>query len=124
MHVRAQASAPMIECGQSASRGFLPMSLPSDPVPPPLSDKAVIVDGQAHNGRFCRVVDNTGTVDRRVLEALLADLVSARRFGLSGLSAGGASTIRLGAPEFSHVQLDGEVYRLILFPYEARLEAF
>lgn len=100
------------------------MSYPQDPRIPPLNTHAVIVEGRAHNGRPCRVVDNTATVERALLEELLADLVSARRFGLGGLSAGGDNTIRIGAPEFTHIQLGEAVYRLILFPYEARLEAF
>jgi hypothetical protein len=100
------------------------MPLRRDPHTPPLSEGAVFVEGRAHNGRPCRVVDNTGTVERALLEELLAELVKARRFGVAGLSATGTSAIRLGAPEFTHIQLGGELYRLILFPYEARLEAF
>jgi len=91
---------------------------------PPLSEQAIIIEGQAHNGRPCRVVDNTGTLDRAELQALLDELIEARRFGLSGMSATGGNTIRLGAPEFTHIQMGEGIYRLILFPYEARLEAF
>lgn len=91
---------------------------------PPLSEQAVVVEGTAHNGKPCRVVDNTGTLDRGDLAALLEELIEARRFGLSGLSATGGNTIRLGEPEFTHIQMGENLYRLILFPYEARLEAF
>ncbi|ACL73840.1 hypothetical protein [Thioalkalivibrio sulfidiphilus] len=91
---------------------------------PPLSEQAIVVEGTAHNGKPCRVVDNTGTLDRGDLAALLDELIEARRFGLSGLSATGGSTIRLGEPEFTHIQMGENLYRLILFPYEARLEAF
>ena len=100
------------------------MSFPEETRVPPLSEHALIVEGATRGGRSCRVIDNTGTVERAVLEELLSDLLEAKRFGLTGLSATGASTIRLGAPEFTHIQLDGQLYRLILFPYEARLEAF
>jgi hypothetical protein len=114
----------MLECAYYSHLVHMPMSLPQDPPVPPLSEKAVVIEGQAHNGRSCRLVDNTGTVARDVLEGLLSDLIESRRFGLSGLSAGGSGTIRLGAPEFTHIQLGDHVYRLILLPYEARLEVF
>jgi hypothetical protein len=89
-----------------------------------VSELAIILEGTAHNGKPCRVVDNTGTLDRAELAALLEELIEARRFGLSGLSAKGGNTIRLGEPEFTHIQMGENLYRLILFPYEARLEAF
>lgn len=91
---------------------------------PPISPAAVILDGVAHNGKPCRIVDNTGRVSRAELQSLLQQLIADRHFGLGGLSAAGSNAIRLGAPEFTHVQLDGEVYRLILLPYEARIEPF
>jgi hypothetical protein len=101
------------------------MSVPPDSAVPPLSEQAVIVAGRVHDGRPCRVVDNAGTVDRGLPEALPADLVEARGFGLSGLPASsGTHAIRLGAPDFTHIRLGEEVHRLILFPCEARLEAF
>lgn len=82
-----------------------------------------MVEGRARNGGPCRVVDSTGTVDRGLLEELLADPVQARRLDLSGMSASGTEAIRLGAPDFTHIQLGGELNRLILFPCETRLEA-
>lgn len=89
-----------------------------------LSPQAVILEGVAHNGKPCRIVDNTGRVPREELRSLFDELIAQRRFGLSGRSAAGGTTIRLGAPEFTHVQLGGELYRLILFPYEARIDVF
>jgi hypothetical protein len=100
------------------------MSLPPDSAVPPLSEQAVIVEGRARNGGPCRVVDSTGTVDHGLLGELLVDLVQARRFGLSGMSAPGTEAIRLGAPDFPHIQRGRGVNRLILFSCEARLEAF
>jgi hypothetical protein len=85
---------------------------------------AVIVDGIAHNGKPCRIVDNTGTVPRAELEAMLNQLIEERRFGLSGMSMAGSNAIRLGAPEFTHVQIGTELYRFILLPYEAWIDAF
>lgn len=91
---------------------------------PPISPEAVILEGVAHNGKACRIVDNTGRVPRAELDSLLAQLIEGRHFGLGGMSAAGSNAIRLGAPEFTHVQLGDDVYRLILLPYEARIEAF
>ncbi len=90
----------------------------------PLSERAVIVEGVAHNGRPCRVVDNTGHIDRAELKALLDTLIEQKSFGLSGLSQAGGNTITVGGPEFTHIQFGERLYRLILLPYEARLEAF
>lgn len=83
-----------------------------------------MIEGVAHNGKPCRIVDNTGTVAPAELEALLAELVAQRRFGLSGRSLAGSDRIRLGEPEFTHIQLGDGLYRLILLPYEARIEVF
>ena len=91
---------------------------------PPLSERAVIIEGVAHNGKPCRIVDNTGTVERGELDALLAQLIGEKQFGLAGRSMAGGNTIKLGAPEFTHIQLGAEIYRFILLPYEARIEAF
>jgi hypothetical protein len=92
-------------------------------IPPP-APGATIVESVAHNGKPCRVVDNTGTIARVELERLLVDLVESRQFGVRGLSAKGGNTIRLGEPEFTHMQFGDQMYRMLLFPYEARLEAF
>jgi hypothetical protein len=92
-------------------------------IPPP-APGATIVESVAHNGKPCRVVDNTGTIARVELERLLVDLVETRQFGVRGLSAKGGNTIRLGEPEFTHMQFGDQMYRMLLFPYEARLEAF
>lgn len=89
-----------------------------------ISPQATIVEGVAHNGKPCRLIDNTGSIERGELEGLLEQLIEAKRFGISGLSAAGSNSIRLGAPEFTHVQIGGQLYRLILLPYHARIEAF
>jgi len=84
----------------------------------------VSVTGLAHNGKPCRLTDHTGTVTEAELAALLRDLIVGRHFGLRGMSARGEHTIRLGEPEFSHIQLGDRLYRLLVFAYEARLEPF
>lgn len=91
---------------------------------PPLRPEAVVIQSFAHNGKPCRIVDNTGTVPRAELEALLQTLVKDRRFGIGGMSASGGNTISIGGPVGTHVQLGGTLYRILLFPYEARIERF
>lgn len=86
--------------------------------------EAVIIEGATVSGKRCRVVDNTGTVKRAELQNLLDELIREKRFGFSGISSAGGTAITIGAPVFAHVQLGGELYRLILFPYEARIERF
>lgn len=76
------------------------------------------------SGKPCRVVDNTASVERAELAGLLADLIEHDRFGIRGMSAAGENTVTLGAPVFTHIQLGGEIYRLLVLPYEARIERF
>lgn len=90
----------------------------------PLRPDAVVIEGVTHTGRRCRLIDNTAGVDRADLEALLGELVGNKRFGVSGVSSSGGTAAALGAPAYSHIQLGGRLYRLIVFPYEARIEKF
>lgn len=90
----------------------------------PLRADAVVIEGIAHTGKPCRIVDNTVSVPREELEQLLATLVEQRAFGLGGTSVSGGSTITIGAPEGTHIQIGESLYRLVMFPYEARIEPF
>jgi len=92
-------------------------------IPPPGPD-ARIIEAVTQTGKPCRVVDNTGTIERAELERLLGDLIAGHHFGLRALSASGGNAIRLGEPAFTHMQFGDRIYRMLLFPYEARLEAF
>lgn len=85
---------------------------------------AVVVDGMTKRGKRCRLVDITTSVDRAELVGLLNDLIEQDCFGIRGMSAAGDNAVTLGAPSFTHVQLGGRLYRLLLLPYEARLERF
>ncbi|NIR59376.1 MAG: hypothetical protein GWO02_07570 [Gammaproteobacteria bacterium] len=85
---------------------------------------ASVVEGETRSGKPCRVIDNTGTVRRAELEQLLHTLVAEGHFGLTGLSASGGQTIKLGEPRFTHIQFGESLYRLLLFPYEAVIERF
>ncbi len=86
--------------------------------------ETVIIEGATVSGKRCRIIDNTGTVERAELQNLLDELIREKRFGFSGISSVGGSAITIGAPVFAHVQLGGKLYRLVLFPYEARIERF
>ncbi len=85
---------------------------------------ATSVRGLALNGKACRLTDNTASVPDEELRGLLAGLVREGRFGLSGRSISGGCTIMLDQPQLGHVQIDGQLYRLIVHRYEAWLEPF
>lgn len=88
------------------------------------SDHAVVLEGVAHNGKPCRIVDNTGGIDRDELQATLDQLISDKAFGISGKSVLGGNTIAIGAAEYGHVQFGDDIYRMILKPYEAIVDTF
>lgn len=90
----------------------------------PRHPDARVIEASTHTGRPCRIVDNTGSVEPADLAALLEDLIRERRFGYWGLATGPDAAVSLEGPVGSHIQLGGQLYRLVLFPYEARIERF
>lgn len=99
---------------------------PEPPTTPPreIGPNATIIEGVAHNGRPCRIVDNTGTVDANELRVVLDTLIADRRFGMGGLSPKGGTTIPIGRGESTHIQFGDRLYRILLFAYEALIEVF
>lgn len=89
-----------------------------------IAPDAVIIEGVARNGKPCRIVDNTASVSREELQQLLDTLIREKQFGIQGQSSAGGETIRIGGPRFTHIQIGDGLYRLLLLPYEARLEKF
>ncbi len=107
--------------------GDTPQFVDPQATPPGAADiraDATIIEGVAHNGKPCRIVDNTASVPEHELEALLAQLIEDKRFGLGGMSVAGGSRIAIGEPQGTHLQIGSELYRILLFPYEARIEPF
>lgn len=96
----------------------------SAPAPGDVRPEATIIEGRAHNGKPCRIVDNTASVDPAELRALLEDLIRERRFGVQGLSVAGSDRISIDKPVGTHIQLGQDIYRILMFPYEARIERF
>lgn len=94
------------------------------PRPGAVRSGATVLEGIAHNGKPCRIVDNTGTIAREELQDALDRLIRERRFGIAGRSASGGNTIALDRPACGHVQFGEYLYRILLFPYEARIERF
>lgn len=96
------------------------------PVPKPgaINPDATIIEGITLTGKPCRIVDNTGSVDHGELQETLDRLIEQKQFGLGGLSAKGGNTISLETPASSHIQFGATLYRILLFPYEARIEKF
>lgn len=93
------------------------------PIDPVRAD-ARIVDGVAHNGKPCRIVDNTCSIDPAELRAVLANLIAARKFGIGGVSAHGGTAMHLHRPLSTHIQFGERLYRILLYAYEARIETF
>ena len=81
------------------------------------------VEGRTPRGRICELFDNSGdSIPAEELERLLGELIAAGRFGFR--ARGAADAIALGTPDFAHVQIGGQLYRLIVERYRARLERF
>ncbi len=70
-----------------------------------LSARAIVIEVSAPHGKLCRLIDHTGTIPESGMKSLLDDLIRLRRFGWAGHSLAGSHTIRLGEPEFTHIQL-------------------
>lgn len=91
----------------------------------PLRADAVRIAGTTRTGRPCELIDNTGrALPRDELGALLDALIEADRFGFAVLSAKGGNTLSLARQEAAHVQIGGELYRLLVHRYRARIEPF
>ena len=99
---------------------------PNLPCPGPESIRAdaVIIEGHTHTGRACRIVDNTCSVPPEELIEVLNGLIAERRFGIAALSPHGGNALAIGRPSATHIQFGDALYRLLLFPYEARIERF
>ena len=81
------------------------------------------VEGCTPGGRICELVDNSGDgIAAAELERLLGELIANGSFGFR--ARGAADSVALGQPEFAHVQIGGQLYRLIVERYSARLERF
>ncbi len=96
----------------------------SCPEPGAIGPDATIIPGVAHNGKPCRIVDNTASVALAELQALFDELIAQKRFGLQGLSVAGSNCIAIDQPLGTHIQLGDAIYRILMYPYEARIEKF
>ena len=91
----------------------------------PLRPDAVRLQGTTKRGKPCELIDNTGdSLPQRELRDVLDALIENEVFGFRTLSASGGETINLDRRESSHIQIGDNLYRLIVFRYEARLEKF
>lgn len=91
----------------------------------PLRADAIVVAGTTRRGKHCELIDNTGAkLPRAELEAIFSGLIENDVFGFHPVSAGGADAIRLERREGGHVQVGDNLYRLIVYRYQARLEPF
>lgn len=94
------------------------------PQPGAVRPDAIVVDGVTHTGKACRIVDNTASVERAALREVLDTLIRERRFGPGVRFHSSGRMVSLDRPLCSHVQFGERLYRILLFPYEARIEPF
>lgn len=94
------------------------------PGPDSIHPDATIIESRTHTGRICRIIDNTRSIDRAELSSVLETLIQEKRFGVAALSAHGSGVLSIGHPDSTHIQFGDTLYRLLLFPYEARIELF
>lgn len=91
----------------------------------PLRYDAVHYSGATKRGKACELVDNTGcALAPDECKDILAGLIENDLFGFHPFSANGGETISLERRESTHVQVGEELYRLIVFRYQARIENF
>lgn len=91
----------------------------------PLREDACTLQGQTRGGKPCRLIDNSGdALPEGALREILQGLIEAELFGFRTLSASGGDTISLERRESAHVQVGENLYRLIVYRYEARIEPF
>ncbi len=102
---------------------YIDLNIPC-PRPDAVQSHAVIIEGHTHTGHPCRIVDNTGSIAREDLRAVLDGLIRERRFGIAALSTHGGNALGIGRPNATHIQFGDTLYRLLVFPYEAHIEPF
>ncbi len=91
----------------------------------PLRGDAVHYPGNTKRGKACELVDNTGcALAPDECRDILASLIENDLFGFHPFSANGGATISLERRESTHVQVGDDLYRLIVFRYQARIENF
>lgn len=91
----------------------------------PLRDDAIHYRSTNKHGKTCNLVDNTGNrLNADDCREILDSLIENDIFGFRTLSASGGDTISLERRESTHVQVGEDLYRLIVFRYEARIELF
>lgn len=91
----------------------------------PIRPDAARLQGKTLKGKPCELIDNTGEgLPRDELQSILDGLIEADVFGFRTLSAAGGDRIDLDRRESSHIQVGENLYRLIVFRYEARIESF
>jgi len=91
----------------------------------PLRPDAARLRGTTRRGKACELVDNSGDqLPLPELQAILDALVREDRFGFAAASESGGATLDLARREGAHIQIRGNLYRLIVYRYQARIEPF
>jgi hypothetical protein len=91
----------------------------------PLRPGATHLSGTTRRGKTCVLIDNSGDrLPGAELQGILDALIREDRFGFATATASGGTTLDLARRYGAHIQVDGRLYRLIVYRYQARIEPF
>lgn len=91
----------------------------------PLREDAITYHSVTAQGKACRLIDNTGhALLEKECQEVLQSLIENDLFGFRCLSPQGGNALNLDRRESSHVQFGDNLYRLVVYHYEARIEVF
>lgn len=88
-----------------------------------LNQRAGMVEARNSRGKICQLIDNTGTIEDSQLIDLLNQLIEDEQFGINALSSTDG-TLNIDKPRLSHIQIQDDLYRLLLLRYQAVIEKF
>lgn len=74
-------------------------------------------------GKPCTLIDTTGTIPAIELEKLMQSLIENEVFGLK-LISDSSGMIKTEQAQMHHIQIRGELFRVLINRYEASIEKF
>jgi len=88
-----------------------------------LNSNAIVIKSTTQHGKPCQIVDNTASVEHKELESILQSLIENDEFGMKMLSDSNGR-MDLNKPRLAHIQIGDQLYRLVLYPYEAIIDHY
>ncbi len=91
----------------------------------PLREDAKRFAGLTLRGKPCVLIDNTGAnLPEAELLLILRTLIDAQQFGFKPRSSVGGNALAIDRRESTHIQIKDQLYRLVIYRFEARIENF